>query len=290
VDYKTVDANNSLCTCGSGKPIINCCVTARANTTPPLPKTGFANPECYARQLQDCDKKIAGEHFISETVLKTIIIPGKQLFIMGPSWLKNEIKRNVSSNSIKAKVLCERHNNALGDLDNLGKKYFEYIMNINVNSEIMMINGDDIERWMLKALCGYLASGWSPNINKLWQPTIQWLNILFGSEELPSGSGFYILKGQDIVSDYHQLAMNALESDQNNEFNGIFFSIAGFQFMFFMGEPSKEISSRTVKAGLKMVYKPECLVIIDEIKQREIHFGLPPRSEYVVIKVNKITK
>ena len=158
-ESKTVNAASYPCPCGSGRPIINCCVTTRVNTSPPLPKTEFSNPRCYARALHDCTRKMSREHFISESVLKIIEVPNKGMTISGPNWLTEGEERNISLASLTSKVLCERHNAALSPLDGVGKRFFEYIMRGIEQSDILMINGYEVERWMLKLLCGYLASG-----------------------------------------------------------------------------------------------------------------------------------
>jgi hypothetical protein len=61
-------------------------------------------------------------------------------------------------------------------------------------AEVFQIDGDRLERWMLKTLSGGLYSG------KLWpdlaawqgkQPLIEWLEELYGLREIPRGQGLF---------------------------------------------------------------------------------------------------
>ena len=72
------------CPCGSGRQSREChlgqgqrWVAARP---PPLltgPRTGYANPGCYARRSNDCDDRLTREHFITDDVLEAISHDGK---------------------------------------------------------------------------------------------------------------------------------------------------------------------------------------------------------------------
>src|SRR5690242_12271788 len=81
------------CPCGSGKPGGACCwrgpslgfVVPEANPRPPGPKTGHANPECYARSLNDCSEDISKEHYISRNVLVSFAPTGR-FDVVNPVW------------------------------------------------------------------------------------------------------------------------------------------------------------------------------------------------------------
>jgi hypothetical protein len=285
IDQKIVKASQYLCPCGSGRPIINCCVTSRINTTPPLPKTGYSNPKCYAQVLNDCDEKITAEHIVSRSVLNLIEIPRKLMKISGAHWISHGEEKSVALNELKSKVLCKRHNQALSGLDDIGKKFFEFIMGVNIKSEFLMINGDEIERWMLKLLSGFIASKFIPTYSKNWQIPDSWAQILFGSNRLPQGSGIYLLRGKDVRVNIHQIGVWPIESDEQGIFNGLYFFIGGFQFLFFMGTPRRQLLMKIFNSGWQIRYRPECIVIASEKDQREIHLGIPPKGGFVVIKV-----
>ncbi len=283
---RIVNANEFPCPCGSGKAIIDCCITARVNTTPPAPKSGYSNPKCYARQLNDCSHSMSKEHFVSEAVLNLIRLENKQLKISGPVWLDRNEERRISIESISSKILCKRHNQALSGLDIIGMKFFRFLLQENYSEEYLMINGDEVERWMLKLLCGQISSGWSSSEYRNWQPPKEWLEILFGLGNIQKCEGLYLFKGKDIKTDYHQIgAWLVGDGSQDVKFNGVYFLIGGFQFLFLISSPNNDFLERILKAGWQLHYRPECIIIVNGNTQREIHFGLPPRSGYYVMKV-----
>jgi hypothetical protein len=273
------------CPCGSGRTIIECCVSRRVATSPAGPSTGYSNQKCYARLLNDCSTKISAEHFVSKSVLELVFSEDKEIILSGASWMPQGESKRISIKNLRAKVLCDRHNEALSDLDEIGKKFFEFIRSDIVGNEFLMVNGDDLERWMLKVLCGYLASGGGPHNRGDWQPPEQWLQILFGSDTVPNGSGLYIVRGKDITTSNYQIGVFPAESDLPGVFNGLAFIIGGFHFLFFMGPPHRDIPLRIFKSGWQMRYRPECLLIITQSGQHEVHFGAPPRGGLVKIKV-----
>lgn len=276
-----LDANTSLCPCGSGLLLVNCCITLRSDTCPSLPKTGISNPRCYACSLNDCESKVTKEHFVSQSVLKIVSTIEGRILLSGSPWLgQNEVKP-VNTSGLAANILCSRHNTSLSPLDSIGRKFFDFIMGKDVQSEFLMVNGDEIERWMLKVLCGGLSSGFFGPEHKGWQPPDEWLQILFGSGIVPDGSGLYILSGRTISAPLYQLI--AWPIDGQTEINGLFFSVGGCIFLFFMGSPHPDFALRTINMGWKMNYRPECLVLIDATGQREVHFGAPPRLGFVTI-------
>ena len=58
---------------------------------------------------------------------------------------------------------------------------------------VLLLNGLDIERWLLKTLCGLVVSGTAEVIGidnpQGWRPPLEWLNVIFGSQRLPDGCG-----------------------------------------------------------------------------------------------------
>jgi hypothetical protein len=55
-----------------------------------------------------------------------------------------------------------------------------------------LFNGFDIEKWMLKVLCGGIAGGlWSAVPRGQWTPPDQWLEVLFRNGRFPRLCGLY---------------------------------------------------------------------------------------------------
>ena len=199
-DRIIVNAEVDMCPCGSGKRIVDCCISERKRTTPKPPPTGHSHPKCYARELGDCSSKISKEHFVSRAVTRLIETPEGKMTLSGPKWLPQGEERRISIGSLGASILCRRHNEALNGLDDVAQKFFEYLMpESSVSDAFLMINGGELERWMLKVLCGFLASGMSIHSSDSWRPPLAWLRILFDIDNIPNGSGMYVLRGKDIT-------------------------------------------------------------------------------------------
>ena len=104
---------------------------------------------------------------------------------------------------------------------------------------------------------------------------------------VPKSSGLYFLRGKDIKENPNHIGLWPLYSNVPGVINGLYIFIAGFQFMFFMGSPRQYIPLNVFKSGWQLRYRPECLVIIEDSIQREVHLGVPPRGGYVVMKIDK---
>src|SRR3954447_9367200 len=85
--------------------------------------TGYQNPRCYLASTNDCSDKITGEHLISEGILK--LIPNG--FLTGMPWQPRGERKQYSSNSLKAKVLCKKHNSSFSVFDDVGIDVFRFI-------------------------------------------------------------------------------------------------------------------------------------------------------------------
>jgi len=76
-------------------------------------------------------------------------------------------------------MLCDRHNNALSDIDQLAHKFFSFLRfpSEDDDVEVELIRGYDLERWVLKTFIGLVASG-NVMINghrqKTWEPPKPW--------------------------------------------------------------------------------------------------------------------
>ncbi|MBZ4518191.1 hypothetical protein [Mycobacterium avium] len=124
------------CPCGSHREATRC---HRANDgswiaepPPPLltgPRTGYANPGCYARASKDCDEELTREHFITDDVLGAISADGKVVVVEGAAWQdKTERRKTIGRASLSRKMLCRRHNNALSPLDQMAAEFFRYFL------------------------------------------------------------------------------------------------------------------------------------------------------------------
>jgi hypothetical protein len=171
---------------------------ALANTRPAPPTTGKVAPGCYAGLLSDCDGGLTKEHWISKAVLLEVSVDG-ETFITNAAGLPMS-GRWVPAETYAAKVLCERHNRALSPLDREAQRFFQLLEQIDLAATSMdvdvpavtVFSGHDIERWMLKALCGAIACGaFQTHRAERLRGEIprEWLNLLFSLPYLPLGWG-----------------------------------------------------------------------------------------------------
>jgi hypothetical protein len=163
----------------------------------------YKHPRCFASALGNCSTKISREHYISHSLIREIektYTPSEQLKVGGFPWQTPNELREVSPSTLASKVLCERHNNSLSQLDSVGGGFFHAFHQIHnelrthpAPRRYYLFNGHDVERWMLKTLCGVIASGSTNNIPKDVRPPMEYLKCLFRGEKLPSTWGLYLL-------------------------------------------------------------------------------------------------
>jgi hypothetical protein len=161
-------------------------------TKPPGPRTGYGNPGCYARGLEDCDRKLSREHFISKKLLERMV----PLTVEGLAWSIE--RRQITPNSLAAKNLCVRHNNALSGLDDKITDFFDALVLWHRRQRFgeVAVEGEDLERWGIKALLGFATSGAAlgPDGKKLLVRSAPdgYVRALFGEAELGEGCGLYL--------------------------------------------------------------------------------------------------
>ncbi len=203
-------ADDVPCPCGSGVAVAACLckdrnfVPPQVPTLPPPPSTGLTLDRCYASVTRDCLPLLTGEHFLSRTVFEFLSKKGKAVGISNHPWQKDKRRiEPIGISSLTTKVLCKRHNSALSPLDKFARRFLEaygeaktYHLSAPSGNLHRLFNGYDLERWMLKVLCGICAGVYSRVESPLdhWVPPKQWLSILFGKKRMPSGCGLYLRK------------------------------------------------------------------------------------------------
>jgi hypothetical protein len=215
----------------------------------------------------DCRGRLTKEHYVSENVLSRLT-GGGPLKVSGLDYSQPEDVKTIGIDNFASNMLCERHNGVLSDLDGVAGQFFGTFDEINrwlVDSDqpetrVFLFNGADIERWLLKLLCGALVSGHAgtrrgrvPN----WLPRIEWVRFLFGLSDLPAGWGLYLLSavGEQFVNS-RDLTFAALSRD--GDVYALVISIHGFRLMLAMQAPPNDTSGTLLEAA---TYRPRELVI-----------------------------
>ena len=236
----TVNIHHDKCLCGSNHILGDCCLRPCGNLVPTRPITNYRHPDCYASESQDCSEAISREHYISRAVLQQLG-DGRSVPIGGMPWQDPNISSEyLALTALQSKILCERHNHALSPLDNFAGRFFRVVSFVSLakngtNNVVKLFHGPDLERWLIKVICGGACSG---NLRvrsgdmKAWKPDRNWLNILFRGAELKARRGLYYAPALERATgtSFSILAESTIPA-------GIAFCFHGIPFLLVIDEP-----------------------------------------------------
>ncbi|CAJ1505293.1 hypothetical protein [[Mycobacterium] burgundiense] len=253
------------CPCGSQRRAERCHRAKDgswiAEPPPPLlagPRTGYANPGCYARASQDCDEELTREHFITDDVLNAISADGKVVVVEGAAWLgKTERRKQIGRASLSRKMLCRRHNTALSPLDKMAADFFrcsledhldvfKYFGNDDRDSfsrGFTMVSGPYFELWMLKVFWGAIEAG-ALEVDgqtayrfRLGVTKEQLAEILWRGAPWPKTWGLYVLLNRDNDRPSVPKGIRLRPASVGGEILGGYVQIASFEFLISLEEP-----------------------------------------------------
>ena len=223
---------------------------------------------CYAISLCDCKGGISKEHYISRSVLE---IAGKTLQVSGFSWQKPDEPMEVGIGALTSRILCSQHNSELSPLDETGRKFLsalkssfdEAIGNEYFAHEVFSIDGDKLELWLLKILCGIFASQGTVEVPE------RWIKILFQRERFPEGSGMHIFGKPGSSGWFFNIVRVILVLDKKGNIAGAKFGVGGLALLLSFGKPlfSEE--------GIQSFYRPQGIVIEKDANTKRIDFSWP---------------
>lgn len=250
---------NSPCPCGSEKPASSCCQTKAgfhklaASTTPPGPKTRDSLVSCYASPLANCCSKRSREHYISKSLLE-YLNRDNGLTVSGLPWIEGEDEL-LSPGAFASRVLCARHNSALSPLDAIAVRIFKSFDEQGAAGSgqqlLWLFSGHDLERWLLKILCGIACS---KNLSFHDEVDLSipkyWLEILWGVAEFPDEQGLYVCKARGHRFEGSRgLQLRAITG--RGRLTGMGLWVCGYELILSMsGFPSRVFDQREV------VYRP----------------------------------
>jgi hypothetical protein len=207
------------------------------------------HPECYARALGGCSPAMSGEHYISEGILELVEHPhgktSKSVRAAGLAFQPPGVEKQFGVGSLVGNILCRAHNSLLGRFDTAGIEMFRALDALNdaagnpaAPRQTLLVDGDGLERWMLKSLIGGLYSG---NFRVTETDTTQGvcpppdlLDILFQGAASPPGQGLYWMPpnaGEVIMAVPQILRVAPLVLGQvNPEVSGLRVWFFGFEF------------------------------------------------------------
>lgn len=267
---------DTSCPCGSRLPANKCCLGPSgffkqpSNTTPNGKVTSISREKCYANSLNDCCNKLSREHFISHNLLHHLNI-NNRLSVSGLSWTGVDTK-TISPRALASNILCERHNNALSGLDSIALRLFRALDESDLSDtnkkELILFCGHDLERWLLKTLCGLIASK-SLVLTDDVELDIQreWLEILYGKSEFTDEAGLYICKTTGhAFSGVHGVEAQVIVN--KGKVSGLGLKICGYELVLSMsGFPSRVFDSRD------FAYRPLELYAIRGEHEKSVMFS-----------------
>lgn len=250
---------DSPCPCGDGELASRCCLTSAglrkvpSPTAPPPPRTGTSLRQCYAGLLADCGSRLSREHYISESLLRHLNRTN-DLRVSGLPWLEDK-EKVLPPGALVSRILCERHNAALSPLDAIAVRLFQAFDETRAGGSgqqlLYLFSGHDIERWLLKILCGM---AYSKNLTLETEVDFSipkyWLDVLFGYAEFPDHQGLYVCKSSGHrFEGPHGLALRAISG--RGRLTGIGLWVCGYELILSMsGFPSR------IFDGRQFAYRP----------------------------------
>ncbi|QOF29690.1 hypothetical protein [Mycobacteroides abscessus] len=272
------------CPCGSRRQTQRChrapdysWVAERPAALITGPRTGYANPGCYARLSNDCDDQLTLEHWISDDLLERISADKKVVALQGASWQPSSEKKTVGIKGVSTRMLCERHNKALSPLDSVAAEFFAYLRDDLVDMTwhegvadfargFTMVSGPHLELWLLKALWGAIeAKALVVNGHRAYRFRLGVTNdvlaeILWRGAEWPKHWGMYVLLDRDHDVPVIPNSVRVRLASMGSEVLGGFFEIGGFEFLIsFELPPVRRIYRPAAltfqRAGFRSCYK-----------------------------------
>src|ERR1017187_4370695 len=159
--------------------------------------------QCWASCLGDCEGVISHEHLISEC-----LFPDGGIMVQGLDWCK-DAPNSIPIKSFTGKILCERHNNGLSEVDAAVKQSLDtlreaailFIAREKVRARhwaLKSFNADMLllERWCLKTLINFNQhDGFpiDPEAPEPHKPTKELVEVAFGLKRFADPSGLYVI-------------------------------------------------------------------------------------------------
>ena len=266
-------ADDAPCPCGSAKSAGSCCIRVadvgqrdgtvvrqralvipQADPRPPKPRTETRVDGCYAACLDDCGGVLSDEHFISHRMLKMLAGDSGRLNVRGMDPRDQDANKRVSPANVIARALCERHNLALKPIETAGNRFFETLASLHGwlheepagTEHLVGINGHDIERWCLKAACGFIARA-----GRVVPES--WARILFGYGDVQRPRGLYAYAA---IGDVHRGRDIGIEDvlDVGGEPAGVIVHFLNQELVFSMWTHPVGLTDR--HAGKWRVFRP----------------------------------
>lgn len=287
------------CPCGSGDAIANCHLDVdgrlRKHLTslrPPGAQTGFSHPHCYLRDTYDCSEQISREHYMSRSVLEKL---GTGLIrVSGMPWVPTGQTLDTSVESLTAKILCKRHNEALSPLDAEAAIFFSALQQalIDLGRKTLsrkpifhLVGGEALELWMLKVACGlYFAVGANDGVKLSATHTIDLAKVrrAFFECRWDPRAGLYFRGATGTAITVRDNIGMAPLSGADRRFAGAVVSLHGFTLDLLFDD-----TNTAADAWSGLVRRPSELVLRKKQRQHSIVLTWPPGTPEASVRMEE---
>jgi hypothetical protein len=226
--------------------------------------------------LGGCSQELTREHYISKSILELVEEgTGKKrryVQVFGLKFQGPNPVQKIGVARLTARILCKTHHRLLCRFDSAGKEMFlaaQSLKTVAVDPTAphrkSQVDGDELERWILKAFIGGFFSGnfqVAPQVDLRGVfPPLELLEILFNGAPFPTGQGLYWMPpkpGDIVTTDPQSLRVSPLVSPDGQDVAGFFVWFFGFQFAlltagFVPGVPTMFDKAFYRPAGMKAV-------------------------------------
>jgi len=196
--------------------------------------------------------------------------------ISNASWLlPGQSSNPLPVGALGSNILCERHNNALSDLDACAKEFFGGLLRALSKSQApasdqkLRVDGDKLERWVLKACCGALASGnlleYGTRISR--EPPREWLDILFSQSAWEVDTGLHMRQAS--MTPHQGYSIGPVYNGETWSGGGLEF--AGVElFVLLDSGIEKQIWETSANVTSPLIYRPGVIRFQSSLKTTEI--------------------
>jgi hypothetical protein len=221
--------------------------------------------------LGDCSPTLSREHFVSASLLNELN-RHDGLRVSGFRWLEAGQETMLPPNALASRILCDRHNSALSCVDEIAVNVFGAFNEKGAARSgrqlLYLFSGNDLERWILKILCGLVCSrSLSTGNDADISIPEAWLRILFGGADFPEGQGLYVctLPGHRFEGPFG-LELRAIAGSTG--LSGLGVRVSGYELILSMsGFPVRVFDGRPV------AYRPLELHVTGPLFEKSIIFS-----------------
>lgn len=222
---------------------------------------------CWANSLGGCDA-MSGEHVFSNSLFSAGC--SCPTVVEGVPRIRNGAP---TRNAEKANILCRRHNSMLSPLDETVGKIASFQAQTSDESfeKSLYVEGELLERWLLKTVINSAAAGWAGQ--RKWRPSPEIVSAIFGMSSIPDGLGLYSVDGIDPKhrpSGGVSFIPLIMKKPGDPQLIGAYITIHGMPLLAAFhvalaqrleaGE-APSLSKRFSEAGLRHLYHPGVIVI-----------------------------